>query len=789
MRHRLSFLLTFLLICHFSFSQTERWQVYPAYTEAVQVEAAGNSIYAVMKGSGTINSITGNLVRYDIEDGSVKTYDCLNDLNDKEIAHISYNGPTERLVIVYVNGNIDLLDADDNVCNISALKEKSILGTSINQISHSDDKTYLSLETGIVEIDTREGVVLAQYLNGTNVYAIQFLKGKAFVSTGEGLYEVESVSDLYNQKTWTKVSDLIFQEICAFSNILYGISATRLYYIKTEEQQFEVLPTSYYFKTIKCFDEHMMCFDDGRWIALFEQDNPQTPIIISQNYDWYDYECVSDLLYVCDKQYGLIPYSMNESLKEFFPVQFEPLFKIHSPMRDRFYHIHYVGNRLLVAGGVNTQEALYYPVTFMFMDESRTETRWSLFDETTPKTEYPKLSHYNGVNLVQDPLDDKHFYGAVYRNGLHEYRMDEGGEVRFKGLFNYENSPLQSIDIPTSNPWNYSTCTALQYDKKGNLWMANQQTDTIVRIIRPDGKWVSLFYPEVALATNVYQYLFSSHDINFMVSYQGEPRGFFGFDTNGTLNIVNDDRHLLRTSITNQDGKTVFPYQFFCMAEDKDRQIWCGTNEGLFVITQPEEWFEDDFAFHQIKRNRNDGSGFADYLLAGVNVTCIAVDPSNRKWIGTMEDGVYLVSHDGQETIHHFTAEDSPLLSNHINSIAINPNTGKVMIGTDLGLCSYDEQVTKTENFLSKENIRVYPNPVRPSTNAIVTIDGLADQTEVKILSSSGYAVWRETSVGGSVRWNCCDMSGNRVSSGVYHVVCSTTDSAQTIVSRIIVLK
>lgn len=782
-------LTTFFYTCLFSYAQDERWQVYLSYTEPLQIEAAGDYLYVVMKGSGTRDSYTGNLVRYDLEDSSVKTYDCLNELSDKEIAHISYNSTTERLVIVYVNGNIDLLDADDNVCNISALKEKSIPGTAINQISHKDAKTYLSLKTGVVEIDTREGVVLAQYLTGMNVYAIQFLMGKPFVSTSEGLYKVESVVDLYNQKTWTKVSDLIFTDICAFADILYGISATRLYYIKSDVQQFDVVPTSYFFKTIKCFDEHMMCLDDGRWIALFEQDNPQKPTIVSQNYAWYDCEYLSGQLYVCDKQYGLIPYSLNESLKEFTPIQLEPVFKIHSPSRDRFYHIHYVGNRLLVAGGINTQLATYYPETFMFMEEEDGEPNWVLFDEKTPMQQYPDLSHNNSVDLVQDPLDDKHFFGAVYRNGLHEYRVNDDGEVEFIRLYNYQNSPLRTINVDTPRPWNYCTCTALQYDKNGNLWMANQQTDTIIRFIRPNGKWVSLFYPEIAKTTNVFQYLFTSSDVNFVVSYEGTNCGFFAFDTAGTLNYQDDDRHLLRSSVTNQDGINVTPSQFYCMAEDRDGQVWCGTNEGLFVIASPQNWFDTDFHFYQIKRNRNDGSGYADYLLAGVDVTWVEVDPANRKWVGTLNNGVYLLSHDGQETLHHFTTDNSPLLSNRIHSIAINNGNGRVMFATDEGLCSFEENVTKPEDYLSEEKLIIYPNPVRPSTDAIVTIEGLSDSSDVKILSSSGQVVWHSKSVGGSLRWDCCDMSGRKVSSGVYHVVCKSNDSNRKIVSRIVVLR
>jgi hypothetical protein len=71
----------------------------------------------------------------------------------------------------------------------------------------------------------------------------------------------------------------------------------------------------------------------------------------------------------------------------------------------------------------------------------------------------------------------------------------------------------------------------------------------------------------------------------------------------------------------------------------------------------------------------------------------------------------------------------------------------------------------------------------------MVTIQGLTDGAEVKIVSSSGQVIWGTKSIGGSVRWNCCNVDGNRVASGVYHVVCNTKDAGQTIVTRIVVLR
>lgn len=789
MRRILLFIISFICACHFSYSQNERWQVYPAYTETMQVEAAGNYLYCVMKGSGTKDSNTGNLVRYDVEDGSVKTYDCLHELSDKEIAKISYNEATGRLLIVYTTGNIDLLGDDDEVVNVTALMDASVLAESINSITNIGKKAYICVDFGIIELDTENEVVLETYKVGTSVSSIQVVGEKTYVARSDGFFHVESVSRMHDRNSWHKLAAADFNCMVAFAGQMYALANNRLHYLIPTDSGVDIVATSYYFRRLNAFAKYLLCTDAGSWIGLFDVSAPQKPKIAQQKYQWNDVTFVSDDLYVCDKEHGLVTYKFNAEESRFSLMSDAELFKINSPKRDLFYHISYVGDRLLIAGGINTQMASYYPVTFMYMEDNGMQPHWTLFDETTPKKEYPNLSHYNAVDLVQDPTDINHFYGAVYRNGLHEYRIDETGEVKFVKLFNYENSPLQCIDVNTMFPWNYCTCTALQYDYKGNLWMANQQTDTIVRIMRPNGKWMSLYYPEIVESENVFQYLFSSHDINFMVTYEGGKRGFFGFDTGGTLNLQDDDRHLLRQTITNQDGTTVMPTQFYCMAEDRDNQIWCGTNEGLFVITRPQDWFEPDFHFHQIKRNRNDGSGFADYLLAGVHVTCIAVDPSNRKWIGTRGDGVYLVSHDGQETIYHFTKENSSLLSDNIQSIAVHPQSGLVMFGTDLGLCSYGEEVVEAETTLLKDNVKVYPNPVRPNTNAVVTIEGLTDGAEVKVVSSSGQVVWGTKSIGGSVRWNCCNIDGKRVASGVYHVVCNTKDAKQTIVARVVVLK
>ena len=110
-----------------------------------------------------------------------------------------------------------------------------------------------------------------------------------------------------------------------------------------------------------------------------------------------------------------------------------------------------------------------------------------------------------------------------------------------------------------------------------------------------------------------------------------------------------------------------------------------------------------------------DENGENQFFLKDERVKAIAVDGGNRKWLGTGNDGLYLVSEDGSKVIEHFKTENSPLLSNTIESLAINNKTGEVFIGTDKGLISYMGDATQGSE--SYSNVYAYPNPVRPEFN------------------------------------------------------------------------
>jgi len=182
-----------------------------------------------------------------------------------------------------------------------------------------------------------------------------------------------------------------------------------------------------------------------------------------------------------------------------------------------------------------------------------------------------------------------------------------------------------------------------------------------------------------------------------------------------------------------------------------------------------------------------DDSLETQYLLATESITSIKTDGGNRKWIGTRNSGVYLMSADGAQEIAHFTTSNSPLISNFIIDIAINHTTGEVFFGTDLGIVSYFSDATVANNTF--ENVLVYPNPVKNNYQGLIYIKGLTDNSDVRITDINGQLVYKTTSEGGMVTWNGKMSNGQRPATGVYLVFCASPDGLQSTVAKFVFIK
>lgn len=743
--------------------QIGSWNVYPSYWNATKNVVGGQTVYSLTD---------GNLMTYDTEDTSVQTFDCLKTLSDIKVSDIAYSPTAKMLIIVYDNCNIDLMNGAGEVQNLSSLRDKSLTSKTFNSVSVYGNTAYLSMSFGIVEVDMQEGAFANTYTLDMDVRSVAVIDNAIYAATPQGIYKGQLSDHLQDKSRWTRITQGNYTQLVAMGNELIGKATPNLYRISPEGSPSLISNGNFTFMN---YSGGTLVWGNNTQINFCQSTDKISSVKFSNT--WNEASYSNGTFWASQGTNGLQAFTYKDG--QFVPAT-SPI-QPNSPKNDLAYRISWIGDRLLVAGGVNTVGTDYNPPTAMYYENGE----WTNFQEMQGVVNgHTNMRIYNTTHLVQDPNDPTHHFASLYRTGLSEYK-----DGKFVNLYHSENSPLRSILPQNEKFFNFVSCSGLTYDQDNNLWMLCGMTDTIIRIRKENGTWKALYYPEISTASQCDDYLMHSSGLVMMVSRRLEKGGIFCLDYNNTLDLRSDDTHMLRHTITNQDNTEYNPDEFYCLCEDMTGAVWVGTNLGLFVINDPTAFFDNDFHYEQIKINRNDGSGLADYLLNGVSISCIAIDGANRKWIGTHADGLYLVSEDGQEMLHHFTKDDSPILSNTIQCIAVHPTTGLVMIATDKGLCSYVSDATEAVDKMDADNVVVFPNPVTADYTGPIVVRGLSFDSEVKILSASGQLVWSGTSAGGTFTWNGCNNRGKRVASGVYHVVANNASGKNAIVTRIIIIK
>lgn len=762
----LFFLMSFVLVQ--AYPQNNRWTIYAAYHDASKCVSVGSKIYVLSD---------GGLYSYDYEDMDVVTYDKSGVLSDNGIFDISYCSEEKTLVIVYNNGNIDLLYDDGSVYNMTDFKNKTAGDKTINDIYVNGKNMYMSTNYGLLIVDIAERIFSKTYTLDYGINSVAVDGNFIYAATDNGVYKGNTADNLQDKSKWSVITKNAIDEFVDFNGKLYSLTSSGVFSI--DKSTFAMTNISKFSAKYWSICNDMLLLSDASSLYSVGTDGKMTLLdgkgIRTADYAGNTYWCAcgTDGL----KGMSLKDGKFTENVSSVIP---------DSPMRNYSYFLRMTPeNRLLVAGGSFNYNGQSFPGTLMKYENQS----WTCFDEKTPIATVGKSLYVNVTDIAQDPNDSEHHFAGSASDGIFEFK-----DYKMVNHYDYRNSPLQSILPSSSRPNAYVWITGLEYDKDGNLWMLNNQTDTIVRILKNDGKWAALYYSEIKDIPTLDQVLFDNRGwawincrrtTNNPVNYAG----VFCVDTKGTLENTADDSRKFITRFSNQDGVAYSPDLFNCIAEDLDGNIWFGTDKGPFVTYSPEDVFDNGFYFTQVKIPRNDGTNLADYLLSDVNITCITIDGGNRKWMGTSGNGVYLLSSDGIEMIEHFTTENSPLISDNIESIAIDGSTGEVFFGTDAGLVSYLGTATDPAGSLSDDNIKVYPNPVRPEYTGRIYITGLMRDTDVKIVSASGYLVNSGTSVGGEYTWDGKNKGGKRVASGVYYVLAADAERNSGAVAKILVIR
>lgn len=751
-----------------AFAEYGDWRVYAAYHNATKVVEVGERLYVLSD---------GGLYSYDPEDLSVETYDKASSLNDNGIFDIQRCDATGELVVVYSNGNVDLLNEQGDCYNMPELKNKSLSDKTINEVSAVGELVYVSTNSGIIVFNVSKRVVVNYYNLGQIVLSATEDAGSIYAATKNGVFRGDKSLNLLDASNWKQLSTNALEHILLFGGNFYAVTSNTVYKIQNKSDFSLSKIVSDKFTSYSVIGDKLFLFKGTKTTSVDTAGN-----IASYTGNGIVHMALKGGTYwaACGKG-GLKGFKFNTSEFEETVQSVIP----NSPIRNYSYKLNMTPEgRLLVAGGAFNYPGVNYDGTLMKYEDGE----WFAFDETKPVELITQRYYQNLTDLVQDPSDPEHHFASASRSGLFEFRNYE-----LVNHYTYDNSPITSILPESSAPGFYTRITGLNYDKQGNLWMCNTECDTIVRVLMKDGKWAALYYNVIAGYPTFDHTVFDRRGWVWINSRRSTPAGHkagaFILDTNGTVADTSDDTYKLLSNFYNQDGTPYTPDLFNCMVEDLDGAMWFGTNLGLFVSYNPSAAFDNGFYLSQVKVPRNDGTNLADYLLNGVNVKCVAIDGGNRKWVGTSGNGIYLISSDGLETLEHFTVDNSPLISNDINSIAVDGQTGEVFIATAAGLVSFMSNATDPVEEFDSDLVKVYPNPVRPDYQGLISITGLMYNSNVKIVNAAGRLVHEGTSVGGEYTWNGRLSSGKRAASGIYYVLATDEAGEEGVASKFLIVK
>lgn len=435
------------------------------------------------------------------------------------------------------------------------------------------------------------------------------------------------------------------------------------------------------------------------------------------------------------------------------------------PASNNFYRLYMHGGKLYGVAGQWSQELDgKYPGEVHVWDG----TQWSEFEQPTREI----LGHRNEDWLCMDfdPKKEGHvMIGA--KSGLYEFQ-----DGQFVKCYNTDNSPIES----SINSMNYAIVGSVKYDSNGNLWLLNRQGEYPIKQITKEGEWKCFPHSEITDKWNLTSLLISpTNGLMWFVNDHWGSTGLYAYD------YANDNIFQWNTTYVNEDGTAVSPNYLYTISEDNSGNIWMATSSGPLYLS-PSDFQSGIFTQHKVPRN--DGTNLADYLLTNVETRKIAFDGANRKWIAT-SNGVFLISEDCNTQIHHFTTDNSPMLSNLVKDIVIDKNSSTVYFATDKGLCSYESDATTPSDEMTKDNVYAYPNPVKPDFTGYITIVGLSYNADVKIVTSNGTLVNQGRSTGGSYKWDGRDLKGRRVASGVYMVEAATENGEKGTVCKIGIIR
>lgn len=738
------------------------WRDCLDYSYIHRVEVAGSTVYGAARGGVAV---------FDTEDRTLQTASKITGLSDVGIATIAHDPATGCLVVAYTNSNIDIVDRG-HAYNISDIKRTELSSNKeIAAIRFHNRKAFVATGFGIVVLDLDRREISETWFLGsggshTSIYDIAFSADSIYAATAEGLKRISlseahpSISDRWS--TVTALDSVTVTMLAYYDGTLlcaghtYDPLQLTLYSGTSEILSGEI-------RSIHVGAGRLAVSVDGNVIAYGPG---MTDLGTYTAFTWGTLDAndavfaTDGTLWVAHPWAGIIGIAPDGSDEAHQPAG--------PSSGDNSYRLRSFRNRMMLCPGGHTST---YANTYLAPNiYTNTGAEWRGLDLGNGAFS----GMYDVVDAAVNPRDTNETVAALWGGGVASIRDNQVQQV-------YTSTNTEGALHPyTVGGYSSLRTGCVAFDKKGVLWVALSNTDHSLASRSRDGKWKA--YSTAGLSSNLRVDKMVVDSVRGYIWFAGADNAIFVHDGESRYVRVNPN-----------NGSKLQTESVNAIEQDQSGNIWIGTNKGIKVVYDGYNAFRNGVGTGETApvscSNITISNGdFSEYLMAYENITCIAVDGANRKWVGTASGGLYLLSANGMDQLEHFTSANSPLYSDKIVCLGIQPRSGDVYIGTDRGLQVYRGTATYADAEPQPE-VYAYPNPVRPGYDGPIAIKGFTRNALVRVTDAAGNTVYSTQANGGQAIWNGRTANGEPVASGVYYVFASDAEGGNRSVAKILIVR
>ena len=745
----------FLTVPLFFFSQIgmNQWRLHVPTSKPTQIATGNGTLLAAYE---------NGLLELDLATKEQTIWTKANYLSDIAISSVYFDTYSASFWIGYENGNIDQLKGS-TITNFPSLKMSNVMGNKkvIKFLSVKGNLYALTL-FGVLKIDTKKMEVKDTYYPSLSESFVDFsiLNDSIFALTNTHLYTAKLTDALLSNPSHWHLDERVstrfnanYIAIASFVNKIYIVSQFNAY---QKDTVFILSPTgmdpfkSDYFqdefeiKGIKSVNNNLFVIHYGG-VSFFDSSlnlvDKMYRTVSDAFIDANDAVYANGNYWILDELNGLIEWRSN---------WINTTYKFKGPPKNQFFSMDYCDGNMAFSGGTILRTGPTFNNAGVYVMENE---NWTLIDRWN-QNKWKNKAYWDAGTVSINPNNTNQI--AIGANCMFPISIYDKATAQVEYIYTDTNSLLIKKD-------ENALVSDLKYAKEGDLWVLNSFTDKPLKMLTNTGVWLSFetgsesknsFAKELTIDSEGNTWFYISN------------KGIIGYNTNNTVDDLSDDQTNFISDDLSSGG--LHSKDITSIAVDYSDVMWIGTTNGFCVLYNASSILknkEQPFKTQRIILN-SEGKGYP--MLGATSISDIKVDGGNRKWIATASAGLFLLNSDGTEIIHHFTSENSPLISNNISQLEINHATGEVFINTDLGLISFRSDASQEGD--SDASTLVFPNPFKPEHTVPITIQGIKYDSDIRITDSAGNLIYKTTSNGGTAIWNGNNSLGDRVSGGVYFI-------------------